>query len=50
MLDQLGEGEAAARLMRALEGVCRDGPRTRDIGGDATTAEVGDAVVARLSS
>ncbi len=50
MLDQLGEGEAAARLMRALEGVCRDGPRTRDIGGDATTADVGDAVVARVSS
>jgi isocitrate/isopropylmalate dehydrogenase len=34
--------------MRALEGVCRDGPRTRDLAGDAGTAEVGAAVVARL--
>ena len=29
MLETLGEAEAAARLMRALEDVCRDGPRTR---------------------
>jgi tartrate dehydrogenase/decarboxylase/D-malate dehydrogenase len=44
MLEHLGETEAAARLMRALEIVCRDGPRTRDIGGTAATSEVGDAV------
>jgi tartrate dehydrogenase/decarboxylase / D-malate dehydrogenase len=44
MLEHLGEGEAAARLMAALETVCRDGPRTRDIGGTATTSEVGEAV------
>ena len=49
MLEHLGEGEAAARLMNALEHVCRDGPRTRDVGGKATTVEVGDAVVARLT-
>jgi len=48
MLDYLGEAEAAARLMRALEDVCREGPRTRDVGGTATTAEVGEAVSARL--
>jgi tartrate dehydrogenase/decarboxylase/D-malate dehydrogenase len=48
MLDHLGEAEAAARLMAALEGTCRDGPRTRDVGGSATTREVGDAIVARL--
>ena len=35
--------------MEALENVCREGPRTRDVGGTATTAEVGDAVVAALS-
>lgn len=35
--------------MRALEDVCRDGPRTRDIGGTAATAAVGDAVVTRLA-
>ncbi len=44
MLEGLGETEAAARLLRALEAVCRDGPRTRDVGGGASTSEVGDAV------
>jgi tartrate dehydrogenase/decarboxylase/D-malate dehydrogenase len=47
MLEHLGEGEAAARVMRALEDVCRDGPRTRDVGGDASTREVGAEVAAR---
>jgi tartrate dehydrogenase/decarboxylase / D-malate dehydrogenase len=46
MLDHLGEREGARRLMAALERVCRDGPRTRDVGGNATTVEVGDAVAA----
>ena len=50
MLEHLGEDAAAQRLMRALEDVCRTGPRTRDVGGDATTAQVGDAVVARLTT
>jgi tartrate dehydrogenase/decarboxylase/D-malate dehydrogenase len=49
MLDHLGEADGAARLMRAIEDVCREGPRTRDLGGGATTTEVGDAVAARLS-
>jgi tartrate dehydrogenase/decarboxylase/D-malate dehydrogenase len=49
MLEHLGEAGAARSLMAALEDVCRHGPRTRDLGGDAGTAEVGDAVVARLS-
>ena len=44
MLGHLGEADAAATLMDALERVCSSGPRTRDIGGDATTAEVGDTV------
>jgi tartrate dehydrogenase/decarboxylase/D-malate dehydrogenase len=48
MLEYLGEADAAAVLMGALEDVCRDGPRTRDVGGDATTREVGEAVSARL--
>jgi len=46
MLDALGESDAAAALMTALEKVCRDGPRTRDVGGSATTREVGDAIAA----
>jgi tartrate dehydrogenase/decarboxylase/D-malate dehydrogenase len=48
MLDHLGEQEAAARLLRAVEAVCREGPRTRDIGGSASTSEVGEAVAARV--
>jgi tartrate dehydrogenase/decarboxylase / D-malate dehydrogenase len=48
MLESLGEDEAAARLMRALEAACREGPRTRDVGGDASTSEVGDAVAAEV--
>jgi tartrate dehydrogenase/decarboxylase / D-malate dehydrogenase len=50
MLEHLGEREAAGRLMRALEEVCREGPRTRDVGGDATTHQVGEAVAQRLRS
>jgi tartrate dehydrogenase/decarboxylase/D-malate dehydrogenase len=48
MLEQLGEDEASKRVLAAVEQVCRDGPRTRDLGGDATTREVGDAVAALL--
>jgi tartrate dehydrogenase/decarboxylase / D-malate dehydrogenase len=48
MLDALGERDASQRLMRALEDVCREGPRTGDVGGSGTTAQVGDAVAARV--
>jgi tartrate dehydrogenase/decarboxylase / D-malate dehydrogenase len=50
MLEHLGEPEAAAALLRALEDVCRDAPRTRDVGGEATTREVGEAVTARVAA
>ena len=50
MLEHLGEADAAARLLGALETTCRDGPRTRDVGGTATTREVGDAVAALRST
>jgi len=46
MLEHLGEAEAAATLMAALATVCCKGPRTRDVGGTATTRQVGDAVAA----
>jgi tartrate dehydrogenase/decarboxylase/D-malate dehydrogenase len=49
MLEHLGEVDGARALLDALEAVCREGPRTRDLGGEAKTAEVGEAVVARLS-
>jgi tartrate dehydrogenase/decarboxylase/D-malate dehydrogenase len=48
MLEHLGETDASARVLGAVEGVCRDGIRTRDVGGTATTVEVGDAVAARV--
>jgi len=44
MLEHLGEPEAAARLMRAVEKVCAAGIVTPDVGGTATTREVTDAV------
>jgi tartrate dehydrogenase/decarboxylase/D-malate dehydrogenase len=49
MLDHLGELEAAQMLMGALEEICHAGPRTRDVGGVASTAEVGDAVAERVA-
>ena len=49
MLEHLGEADAAERLMTALEDVCRDGVRTRDLGGSASTRDVGDAVVRKLA-
>ncbi len=48
MLEHLGHGEAAADVLAAIEGVVRDGPRTRDLGGTATTVEVGKAIAAAL--
>jgi len=45
MLDHLGEGDAALRLMRAVEQVTGAGILTPDVGGTATTKEVTDAVV-----
>src|SRR5581483_2818290 len=49
MLHELGEAEASARVMHALELVCREGPRTRDVGGDGSTSHVGDALVRAVS-
>ena len=49
MLDHLGESELALRLMQAVERVTAAGaPLTPDLGGNATTREVTDAVIAAL--
>jgi len=45
MLDHLGEKQAAATLMSAIEAVVRDGrARTPDLGGPASTTEVTEAL------
>jgi isocitrate/isopropylmalate dehydrogenase len=44
----LGESEAADRLERAVERALAGGLRTADIGGRASTAEAGDAVLRAL--
>lgn len=48
MLEWLGEKEAGQQLMEAVEAVCVDGIKTKDLGGSATTKEVTDAVVKRI--
>jgi tartrate dehydrogenase/decarboxylase/D-malate dehydrogenase len=49
MLDHLGETEAAAALMSAIEAVLGAGKvRTPDLGGQATTREMGEAIRAEL--
>ena len=45
MLDHLGEREASAHLMRAIEEVTASGLHTPDLGGTATTRQVTDAVL-----
>lgn len=44
MLEHLGHQDAADAIVRAIETVLREGPRTRDIGGGASTQEVGKAI------
>ena len=49
MLVHLGENEAAQRLQKAVESIYAEGKHvTRDIGGNATTREFTDAVIAAL--
>ncbi len=55
MLDFLGKGEGAGRaahdaILEAIERVLRDGPRTADLGGRATTREVGEAIAALIAA
>ena len=49
MLDHLGCPEAGAAVVHAIESVLADGSvRTPDMGGKATTADLGDAILAAL--
>ena len=51
MLDHLGEGPAAASIMRAIETVLArpDAPRTPDLGGKARTNDLANAIAQALS-
>jgi tartrate dehydrogenase/decarboxylase / D-malate dehydrogenase len=48
LLEHLGEREAAGLVMDGLRRVARDGPRTKDLGGTASTSEVGAAIAAAI--
>jgi len=55
MLQHLGQGAAryeaaAAAIISAIETTLREGPRTPDMGGNATTKDVGRAIAACVSS
>jgi tartrate dehydrogenase/decarboxylase/D-malate dehydrogenase len=44
MLEHLGEKAAADAIVAAIETVLERGPRTRDMGGQAGTVDVGRAI------
>jgi tartrate dehydrogenase/decarboxylase/D-malate dehydrogenase len=44
MLDFLGEREAHDAILRAIEQVLKEGPRTGDLGGKAGTVDLGKAI------
>ena len=50
MLDFLGHREAHDVIVRAIEQVLASGPRTGDLGGKATTVEMGAAIAALVDS
>ena len=50
MLDHLGETEAAGLVMGALRRVAKDGPRTPDLGGKASTSQVVQALTQALGT
>jgi tartrate dehydrogenase/decarboxylase/D-malate dehydrogenase len=50
MLEHLGHTEAAAAVIRAIELVLAEGPRTPDMGGTANTVDVGKSVASVVTS
>ncbi len=49
MLDHLGHADAAAAVVRGIERVLAEGPRTPDLGGKATTEQLGRAVAEAIA-
>lgn len=50
MLDHLGESETARRIEAAIDEVLANGPLTRDLGGEASTEQFTDAVIAAYTA
>ena len=50
MLRHLGDEEAAARIEAAISRVTAAGILTGELGGSASTSEVGDAIAAEVRS
>jgi len=48
MLDHFGEKKAADAIVRAIEDVVGGGPRTPDMGGQASTSDLGAAIAAQV--
>ncbi|GAG22398.1 unnamed protein product, partial [marine sediment metagenome] len=48
LLEYLGQDDVAGCVRAAIQGVLREGSRTPDLGGTATTAEITTAVIAQL--
>lgn len=48
LLDFLGERAAHDAILQAIERTLVEGPRTRDLGGSASTTEMGQAIAARI--
>jgi tartrate dehydrogenase/decarboxylase/D-malate dehydrogenase len=50
MLEHLGHDEAAKAVMRAIELVLAEGPRTPDMGGNATSSDIGKSVASIVAT
>jgi len=50
MLDHLGQPDAARAIVTAIQSVLSNGPRTRDLGGHASTQEVGSAIADNVTN
>jgi tartrate dehydrogenase/decarboxylase/D-malate dehydrogenase len=48
LLEHLGHADAGAAILRAIERVLVDGPRTPDLGGKASTEDLGKAVASAI--
>jgi tartrate dehydrogenase/decarboxylase/D-malate dehydrogenase len=49
MLDFLGHPDAHDAILRAIEAVLRDGPKTADLGGSANTTQMGEAIASLVA-